>query len=96
MARKKKGRRRQQGLVSWAGSVLSLAIGLSGVAAAYKQGGLANVANQASFGTFRGGNFDLKSGAPLYVPMVAGLVFKKIFSALTKAARIQSLIPRIG
>ncbi len=94
MAKGKK-RRRKQGVVSWVTSILSLAIGLSGVAVAFKQGGLNAVANQASFGMI-GGKFDIQKGGQIYVPMIAGLVFKKLASELTKAARIQTLFPRIG
>ncbi len=94
MAKGKK-RRRKQGVVSWVMSILSLAIGLSGVAVAFKQGGLNAVANQASFGVI-GGKFELEKGAPIYVPMLAGLLFKKIAAELTKAARVQTLFPRLG
>ncbi len=88
--------RRRQGVVSYATSVISLLIGFSGVFAAFKAGGIAGVANRASFGLLEGGQLDLAEGASIYVPMIGGLIFKAIASELTKKARIQSLIPRIG
>ena len=93
---KAKRRRRRQGVVSWATSLISLAIGLSGVASAFKIGGLRGLAHQASFGTSEGGQFNLKQGAPIYVPMLAGVLFKKIAAELTKTARVQAIFPRLG
>ena len=90
----KKPRRRQQGIVSWATSVLALAIGLSGVAGTIKAGGIGRLAQRASF--MKGGKFDLQEGLIVYAPMVGAIVFKSLFAALAQKARIQSLIPRIG
>ncbi len=89
-------RRRKQGVVSWITSVISLVIGLSGVFTAFAQGGVQGIANRASFGMVAGGPFNLAEGASIYVPMIAGIVFKKIAAELTKAARISTLIPRLG
>lgn len=93
----KKRRRRKQGVVSWATSIIALAIGLSGVAHRFKMSGLSGVADQASFGMLRrDGKFNLAAGLQIYAPMIGGLIFKKLASELVKAARIQSLVPRIG
>ena len=93
---KNKRKNRHQGVVSWITSVLALAIGLSGVAATLKVGGLQGLANRASFGTLKGGKFNLNEGLAVYAPMVGGIIFKAIAGELTRRARIQALIPRIG
>lgn len=95
MARKKRARRKQ-GLVSWVTSILALGIGLSGVAVTFKAGGLAGLASRASFSLTAGGPFNMNEGLVIYAPMIAGIVFKKLADELVKAARIQTLVPRLG
>ena len=94
MAAKK--RRRRQGVASWLTSVLALGIGLSGVFTVLKSGGLRALAAKASFGTSEKQPFKLETGAIIYVPMFAGIVFKKVASELVRSARIQALLPRLG
>lgn len=95
MAKKKK-RRRQQGIASWIGSVLGLAVGLSGVADALRVGGLKGLASRATGGITAGRKFALNEALLIYGPILGGVAIKKGFSILAKTARIQSLLPRLG
>src|SRR5881409_2615425 len=84
--RTKRTHRRKQGVVSWLTSLLALIIGLFRPVTLLMTGQIGTVINEGSFGLINAdgspGQFNLRVGAPMYAPMLGGVMFKAISSEL--------------